>query len=161
MFLIVGLPEDFHSKDYKVSSDPPCIIEKLCSLHYGLVLEAKGIKEHFWKPYIRKLFDKKVGQEICNVEKFLLTCYLQSFCKAWNIYPVFLTLYLTVCLTAFERKRWKSDWLSRSWELWRQLVSHNARGLLCTSGPLKCDTMALTLLSTSYWEYGLAGLCIY
>uniref|UniRef100_A0A8C3LK73 RB transcriptional corepressor like 2 n=1 Tax=Chrysolophus pictus TaxID=9089 RepID=A0A8C3LK73_CHRPC len=54
-----GLPEDFHSKDYKVSSDPPCIIEKLCSLHYGLVLEAKGIKEHFWKPYIRKLFDKK------------------------------------------------------------------------------------------------------
>uniref|UniRef100_A0A8C0V6I6 RB transcriptional corepressor like 2 n=1 Tax=Cyanistes caeruleus TaxID=156563 RepID=A0A8C0V6I6_CYACU len=55
-----GLPEDFHSKDYKVSSDPPCIIEKLCSLHYGLVLEAKGIKEHFWKPYIRKLFDKKL-----------------------------------------------------------------------------------------------------
>ncbi|NWQ73816.1 RBL2 protein, partial [Columbina picui] len=55
-----GLPEDFHSKDYKVSSDPPCIIEKLCSLHYGSVLEAKGIKEHFWKPYIRKLFDKKL-----------------------------------------------------------------------------------------------------
>ncbi|XP_009868116.1 PREDICTED: retinoblastoma-like protein 2, partial [Apaloderma vittatum] len=55
-----GLPEDFHSKDYKVSPDPPCIIEKLCSLHYGLVLEAKGIKEHFWKPYIRKLFDKKL-----------------------------------------------------------------------------------------------------
>ncbi|NWY71449.1 RBL2 protein, partial [Erithacus rubecula] len=55
-----GLPEDFHNKDYKVSSDPPCIIEKLCSLHYGLVLEAKGIKEHFWKPYIRKLFDKKL-----------------------------------------------------------------------------------------------------
>ncbi|XP_030313362.1 retinoblastoma-like protein 2 isoform X3 [Calypte anna] len=55
-----GLPEDFHSKDYKLSADPPCIIEKLCSLHYGLVLEAKGIKEHFWKPYIRKLFDKKL-----------------------------------------------------------------------------------------------------
>uniref|UniRef100_A0A8C3HDY4 RB transcriptional corepressor like 2 n=1 Tax=Chrysemys picta bellii TaxID=8478 RepID=A0A8C3HDY4_CHRPI len=55
-----GLPEDFHSKDYKPSSDPPCIIEKLCSLHDGLVLDAKGIKEHFWKPYIRKLFDKKV-----------------------------------------------------------------------------------------------------
>ncbi|XP_034644211.1 retinoblastoma-like protein 2 isoform X2 [Trachemys scripta elegans] len=55
-----GLPEDFHSKDYKPSSDPPCIIEKLCSLHDGLVLDAKGIKEHFWKPYIRKLFDKKI-----------------------------------------------------------------------------------------------------
>ncbi|XP_059569775.1 retinoblastoma-like protein 2 isoform X2 [Alligator mississippiensis] len=55
-----GLPEDFHSKDYKQSLDPPCIIEKLCSVHDGLVLEAKGIKEHFWKPYIRKLFDKKL-----------------------------------------------------------------------------------------------------
>ncbi|XP_025892267.1 retinoblastoma-like protein 2 [Nothoprocta perdicaria] len=67
-----GLPEDFHSKDYKVSSDPPCIIEKLCSLHYGLVLEAKGIKEHFWKPYIRKLFDKKLlkGKEE-NLSGFL------------------------------------------------------------------------------------------
>ncbi|XP_032661272.1 retinoblastoma-like protein 2 isoform X3 [Chelonoidis abingdonii] len=55
-----GLPEDFHSKDYKPSSDLPCIIENLCSLHDGLVLDAKGIKEHFWKPYIRKLFDKKI-----------------------------------------------------------------------------------------------------
>ncbi|XP_053256149.1 retinoblastoma-like protein 2 isoform X2 [Podarcis raffonei] len=55
-----GLPEDFHSKDFKVLSETPCIIEKLCSLHDGLVLEAKGIKEHFWKPYLRKLFEKKI-----------------------------------------------------------------------------------------------------
>ncbi|XP_073882782.1 retinoblastoma-like protein 2 isoform X5 [Macaca fascicularis] len=55
-----GLSEDFHAKDSKPSSDPPCIIEKLCSLHDGLVLEAKGIKEHFWKPYIRKLYEKKL-----------------------------------------------------------------------------------------------------
>ncbi|XP_006003016.1 retinoblastoma-like protein 2 [Latimeria chalumnae] len=55
-----GLPEDFDSKDYKVPCEAPCIIETLCSLHDGLVLEAKGIKEHFWKPYIRKLFDKKL-----------------------------------------------------------------------------------------------------
>uniref|UniRef100_A0ACB8EA38 Tubulin folding cofactor A n=1 Tax=Sphaerodactylus townsendi TaxID=933632 RepID=A0ACB8EA38_9SAUR len=54
------LPEDIHSKDYKPMSEPPCIIEKLCSLHDGLVLEAKGIKEHFWKPYVRKLFEKKI-----------------------------------------------------------------------------------------------------
>lgn len=57
---IIGLPEDFLAKDFKPSSDPPCVIEKLCSLHDGLVLEAKGIKEHFWKPYIRKLCEKKV-----------------------------------------------------------------------------------------------------
>ncbi|KAL4835893.1 hypothetical protein H8958_007520 [Nasalis larvatus] len=55
-----GLSEDFHAKDSKPSPDPPCIIEKLCSLHDGLVLEAKGIKEHFWKPYIRKLYEKKL-----------------------------------------------------------------------------------------------------
>ncbi|XP_015997870.2 retinoblastoma-like protein 2 isoform X1 [Rousettus aegyptiacus] len=55
-----GLSEDFHAKDTKPSSDPPCVIEKLCSLHDGLVLEAKGIKEHFWKPYIRKLYEKKL-----------------------------------------------------------------------------------------------------
>lgn len=64
-----------------MSSDPPCIIEELCSLHYGLVLEAKGIKEHFWKPYIRKLFDKKVGQYISDTEKILLSHYLQDFFK--------------------------------------------------------------------------------
>uniref|UniRef100_A0A480YFQ7 Retinoblastoma-like protein 2 n=1 Tax=Sus scrofa TaxID=9823 RepID=A0A480YFQ7_PIG len=55
-----GLSEDFHAKDFKPSSDPPCVIEKLCSFHDGLVLEAKGIKEHFWKPYIRKLYEKKL-----------------------------------------------------------------------------------------------------
>ncbi|XP_068117074.1 retinoblastoma-like protein 2 isoform X2 [Hyperolius riggenbachi] len=55
-----GLPEDFSSKDFKPPSEPPCIIETLCSLHHGLLLEVKGIKEHFWKPYIHKLFDKKI-----------------------------------------------------------------------------------------------------
>uniref|UniRef100_A0A8C5MHK2 Retinoblastoma-like protein 2 n=1 Tax=Leptobrachium leishanense TaxID=445787 RepID=A0A8C5MHK2_9ANUR len=56
----LGLPEDFTSKDFKPTSEPPCIIETLCSLHYGLLIDAKGIKEHFWKPYIRKLFKKKL-----------------------------------------------------------------------------------------------------
>nr|DBA17035.1 TPA: hypothetical protein GDO54_002550 [Pyxicephalus adspersus] len=54
-----GLPEDFSSKDFKPPPEPPCIIETLCCLHHGLLLEVKGIKEHFWKPYIHKLFDKK------------------------------------------------------------------------------------------------------
>ncbi|XP_055504409.1 retinoblastoma-like protein 2 isoform X1 [Leucoraja erinacea] len=55
-----GLPEGFHSEDYKPPSEPPCIIDKLCSAYDGLELEAKGIKQHYWKPYIRKLFDKKI-----------------------------------------------------------------------------------------------------
>ncbi|XP_036431860.1 retinoblastoma-like protein 2 isoform X1 [Colossoma macropomum] len=54
-----GLPEDFSSKDYKPSS-PLCFIEQLCELHDGLVLEAKGVKEHFWKPFIKRLFERKI-----------------------------------------------------------------------------------------------------
>ncbi|XP_034443009.1 retinoblastoma-like protein 2 isoform X1 [Hippoglossus hippoglossus] len=53
-----GLPEDF--RDYRASSGPFCFIEQLCELHDGLVLEAKGVKEHFWKPFIKKLFHKRI-----------------------------------------------------------------------------------------------------
>ncbi|MBN3294718.1 RBL2 protein, partial [Polypterus senegalus] len=55
-----GLPDDFSSKDYRAPPESPCIISQLCMLHDGLVLDAKGIKEHFWKPFIRKLFEKKI-----------------------------------------------------------------------------------------------------
>ncbi|XP_062276424.1 retinoblastoma-like protein 2 [Scomber scombrus] len=55
-----GLPEDFSSKDYRPASGPYCFIEQLCELHDGLVLEAKGVKEHFWKPFIKKLFHKRI-----------------------------------------------------------------------------------------------------
>uniref|UniRef100_A0A672G3C3 Retinoblastoma-like protein 1 n=1 Tax=Salarias fasciatus TaxID=181472 RepID=A0A672G3C3_SALFA len=39
---------------------PPCVLERLCELHDGLVVEAKGIKQHYFKPYIQKLFDKQI-----------------------------------------------------------------------------------------------------
>ncbi|XP_061577567.1 retinoblastoma-like protein 2 [Cololabis saira] len=55
-----GLPEDFSSKDYRPSPGPFCFIEQLCELHDGLVLEAKGVREHFWKPFIKKLFHKRI-----------------------------------------------------------------------------------------------------
>ncbi|XP_068996098.1 retinoblastoma-like protein 2 isoform X2 [Embiotoca jacksoni] len=55
-----GLPEDFSSKDYRPSSGPFCFMEQLCELQDGLVLEAKGVKEHFWKPFIKKLFHKRI-----------------------------------------------------------------------------------------------------
>lgn len=55
-----GLPEDFSSKDYRPSPGPLCFMDQLCELHDGLVLEAKGVKEHFWKPFIKKLFHKRV-----------------------------------------------------------------------------------------------------
>jgi hypothetical protein len=54
------LPEDFDSKEWKPPQEPPCIIKHLCEKHEGLEIEAKVIKEHWWKPHIRKLFEKKV-----------------------------------------------------------------------------------------------------
>lgn len=51
---------EFHTLEIKASEDPPCIIAMLCELHDGLLVEAKGIKEHYFKPYIAKLFDRKV-----------------------------------------------------------------------------------------------------
>uniref|UniRef100_A0A3Q2DFJ2 Retinoblastoma-like 2 (p130) n=1 Tax=Cyprinodon variegatus TaxID=28743 RepID=A0A3Q2DFJ2_CYPVA len=47
--------KDFTNKDFRPSAGPFCFVQQLCELHDGLVLEAKGVKEHFWKPFIRKL----------------------------------------------------------------------------------------------------------
>lgn len=55
-----GLPVEFHTLEMKASEDPPCVIAALCELHDGLLVEAKGIKEHYFKPYIAKLLDRKV-----------------------------------------------------------------------------------------------------
>lgn len=58
--LSLGLPANFHVADFRTSEEPPCIIATLCELHDGLLVEAKGIKEHYFKPYISKLYDRKV-----------------------------------------------------------------------------------------------------
>ncbi|KAK3557136.1 hypothetical protein QTP70_024724 [Hemibagrus guttatus] len=54
-----GLPTDCGS-----SEEAPCVLEHLCELHDGLVVEAKGIKEHYFKPYIRCLFEKKYKRHL-------------------------------------------------------------------------------------------------
>uniref|UniRef100_A0A671WHN3 Retinoblastoma-like protein 1 n=1 Tax=Sparus aurata TaxID=8175 RepID=A0A671WHN3_SPAAU len=56
-----GLPALYRA-DGHVSADepPPCVLERLCELHDGLVVEAKGIKQHYFKPYIQKLYEKQV-----------------------------------------------------------------------------------------------------
>ncbi|NXR47039.1 RBL1 protein, partial [Hippolais icterina] len=63
-----GLPEEFHNLEIKASEDPPCIIAMLCELHDGLLVEAKGIKEHYFKPYIAKLFDRKILKGDCLLD---------------------------------------------------------------------------------------------
>lgn len=50
-----GLP-----KDAENLKEMPCVIDKLCELHDGLVVEAKGIKEHYFKPYMKRLFEKRI-----------------------------------------------------------------------------------------------------
>ncbi|KAI0238443.1 Retinoblastoma-like protein 1 [Lamellibrachia satsuma] len=55
-----GLPQKFNDRDYKSPTDVPCVVQLLCDKYEGLVIEAKGIKEHWWKPYIRKLFRREI-----------------------------------------------------------------------------------------------------
>lgn len=56
--------------------EPPCVIDRLCELHDGLVVEAKGIKEHYFKPYIKRLFERQVRP----LSKTMTTCYLEEYC---------------------------------------------------------------------------------
>uniref|UniRef100_A0AAQ5Z2K6 Retinoblastoma-like protein 1 n=1 Tax=Amphiprion ocellaris TaxID=80972 RepID=A0AAQ5Z2K6_AMPOC len=47
-------------------------INELCELHDGLVVEAKGIKQHYFKPYIQKLFQKEVlYSEMLDPQNFI------------------------------------------------------------------------------------------
>ncbi|NXK87093.1 RBL1 protein, partial [Formicarius rufipectus] len=63
-----GFPVEFHTPEIQSSADPPCIIATLCELHDGLLVEAKGIKEHYFKPYIAKLFDRKILKGECLLD---------------------------------------------------------------------------------------------
>lgn len=55
-----GLPAVYHADGRPALDKPPCVLERLCELHDGLVVEAKGIKQHYFRPYIQKLFEKQV-----------------------------------------------------------------------------------------------------
>ncbi|XP_031809901.1 retinoblastoma-like protein 1 isoform X5 [Sarcophilus harrisii] len=70
-----GLPPDFHISDFRTSEEPPCIIATLCELHDGLLVEAKGIKEHYFKPYISKLFDRKILKGDCLLD---ISCFADN-----------------------------------------------------------------------------------
>uniref|UniRef100_A0A1A8MJA8 Retinoblastoma-like protein 1 n=3 Tax=Nothobranchius pienaari TaxID=704102 RepID=A0A1A8MJA8_9TELE len=56
-----GLPPSFRAESHVSRGEPPpCVLEKLCELHDGLVVEAKGIKQHYFKPFVQKLFQKQI-----------------------------------------------------------------------------------------------------
>lgn len=55
-----GLPAQYRLDGPILDEPPPCVLERLCELHDGLVVEAKGIKQHYFKPYVQKLFQKGI-----------------------------------------------------------------------------------------------------
>lgn len=56
-----GLPPQYRADCHVVPDEPPpCVLERLCELHDGLVVEAKGIRQHYFRPYIQKLFQRQV-----------------------------------------------------------------------------------------------------
>ncbi|KAL0978861.1 hypothetical protein UPYG_G00176710 [Umbra pygmaea] len=54
-----GLPSIYRSEN-DTPDELLCVINRLCELHDGLVVEAKGIKEHYFKPYIKRLFERQI-----------------------------------------------------------------------------------------------------
>uniref|UniRef100_A0A6Q2XAT5 Retinoblastoma-like 1 (p107) n=1 Tax=Esox lucius TaxID=8010 RepID=A0A6Q2XAT5_ESOLU len=57
--LFKGLPSIYRSEN-DTPDELLCVINRLCELHDGLVVEAKGIKEHYFKPYIKRLFERQI-----------------------------------------------------------------------------------------------------
>lgn len=60
-----GLPENFDTEDFKLmnhDNTQTCILQVLCNSWDGIVVDAKGIREHWLKPYIKELVNKKVLQ---------------------------------------------------------------------------------------------------
>uniref|UniRef100_A0A665TGE5 Retinoblastoma-like protein 1 n=1 Tax=Echeneis naucrates TaxID=173247 RepID=A0A665TGE5_ECHNA len=61
----------FRGKVDTTDEPPPCVLERLCELHDGLVVEAKGIKQHYFKPYIQKLFQRQLLTELLDPQNFI------------------------------------------------------------------------------------------
>lgn len=56
-----GLPASYRADGHTSADEPPpCVLERLCELHDGLVVEAKGIKQYYFRPYIQKLFQRQI-----------------------------------------------------------------------------------------------------
>ena len=76
------LNETFKGHDATVAEDgtseppmePPCILDELCKVHDGIISEVKSIREHWWKPHIKKFF----SQKILRGDQERLSCILDS-----------------------------------------------------------------------------------
>ncbi|XP_067928982.1 retinoblastoma-like protein 1 [Watersipora subatra] len=73
----------------------PCIISQLCFQHEGLEVEAKGIKEHHFKSYIRRLCtEKDILKGTQSGDTFIgildIGCYTQNFKQVDKAYDDFV-----------------------------------------------------------------------
>ncbi len=49
-------------EDLDKLTEPPCILDTLCREHDGIIAEVKSIREHWWKPHIKKFFEGNVRE---------------------------------------------------------------------------------------------------
>lgn len=54
------LPDNFLQDEYIMPENSKCIIAALCEKFQGIQIDAKGIKEHWWKPHIKRMVERKV-----------------------------------------------------------------------------------------------------
>lgn len=58
-----GLPENFNTEDFKLMNEQPsCILKVLCDKWDGIAVDAKSFREHWLKPYLKDLVNRRVLQ---------------------------------------------------------------------------------------------------
>ena len=119
-----GLPENFESRDFKAPAEVPCIIQLLRDKHEGLLIEAKGIKEHWWKPYIKKLFDRKVSKTPCN--EGLQICQGESWLTSCNFCDCVLLVFAFLLVKRYKYFRKKKNQRTCKWVLFVFMPSVDA-----------------------------------
>jgi hypothetical protein len=68
------LPNEIKSGEtFEPPDEPPCVMEYLCQQYNGIVREAKAVREHYWKPYMKELFEKRIlkGEDSDNMSDIL------------------------------------------------------------------------------------------
>ena len=65
------------SDEKSVNFETPCVLDDLCGNFSGQKDEVKTIREHTWKPHIKKLFVQKVS--ILILLRFYLKSQVSSF----------------------------------------------------------------------------------
>ncbi|XP_054278335.1 retinoblastoma-like protein 1 isoform X1 [Macrosteles quadrilineatus] len=79
-----GVPKNYGERCYKPPTEPPCVMYHLCQKYASGLVEAKRMKEYFWKNHMKRFFDRKILQgdpktfsgllDLSNFENNLKAC---------------------------------------------------------------------------------------